>query len=346
MTNAFSHSVEVRVSDTQEDADGFGIRTGGKVYPFDISLYVKDTDTKTKPAAGFSVTIYLPVPNELLDVKEQLVVMHKSESGEVTTLVSRLVQRDGVWYIVFEATDFSPYALVVRSGGIYDESAGVPYYLDDAGSRVFIGFAAKGRYIAPEGVSVSVTKNDKSFTDTAGHWAESYIGFVTAREIFLGTGGGAFSPDAGMTRAMFATVIGRLYERSFGEIAPATARAFTDCDYTAYYGKYIDWAAENGIITGYVGGLFAPDKLITREEMATILYRFAGFLSVLPSRTDSALNYPDAESISDFAKAAALYCQTTGVIGGRQNGVFAPKETATRAEVAAIIRRLVENVIG
>jgi hypothetical protein len=59
---------------------------------------------------------------------------------------------------------------------------------------------------------------------------------------------------------------------------------------------------------------------------------------------DTVLDYPGAESISDCAKTSALYCQTTGIIGGRAGGVFAPKETATRAEVAAIIQRFVEAV--
>lgn len=178
----------------------------------------------------------------------------------------------------------------------------------------------------------------------AGHWAEGYIAFVTEREIFVGTGDGAFSPDTGMTRAMFATVIGRLYERYYGEIKTSGIQTFTDCDYDAYYGKYIAWASENGIIGGYGDGRFGPDDLVTREQMALILFRFADFLGVVPDNMDTVLDYPDADSISDYAKTAAIYCQTTGIIGGRAGGVFAPKETATRAEVAAIIQRFVEAV--
>lgn len=271
---------------------------------------------------------------------------YKSEDGVVTILDSRLEQRNGAWYIVFEATEFSPFALVVRYSGDYDETAGVPYYLDSDGNKIFIGFAAKGKYIVKKDVVVYVAQNDKSFTDISGHWAEGYIGFVTEREIFLGTGESTFSPNKEMTCAMFATVIGRLYERSYGEIETTGNKAFTDCDYDAYYGKYVDWAAENGIITGYGDGRFGPDDPITREQMAVILYRFASFLGVLPDNLDTILNYPDADNISEYAKMAALFCQTTGIIGGRTGGVFAPKETATRAEVAAIIQRFVEFVLG
>ena len=85
-----------------------------------------------------------------------------------------------------------------------------------------------------------------------------------------------------MTRGMFAAVIGRLYERSYGEIQALSDHAFTDCDYDDYYGKYVDWAAEESIIGGYGNGKFGPDDQVTREQMAAILYRFADFLGVLP----------------------------------------------------------------
>jgi hypothetical protein len=345
MDNAFSNSVEVKVTDTPEDAASFGLGAADEVYPFDISLYIKGTNEKTEPTLGYAVTISLPIPEKLLGRKELLSVVHKSDSGVVTEITSRLAQKDGVWYLVFEAAEFSPYALVVRNAGSYDESAGVPYYPDANGNKVFVGFAANGKYIVPEGVTVSAMQNGKSFTDITGHWAAGYIGFVTEREIFVGTGGNTFSPGMGMTRAMFATVIGRLYERSYGKIEASSTHTFTDCDYSAYYGKYITWASENSIIGGVGNGKFAPDTLITREQMTAILYRFADFLGVLPNGMDTTLNYPDADSISSYAKTAALYCQSTGVIGGRTGGVFAPQETATRAEAATIIQRFVEAVM-
>lgn len=344
MTNAFSNSVEVKVTDTSESAANFGLGAGNTVYPFDISLYIKGTDTKTQPAEGYAVTIYLPIPETMLDNKEQLSVVHKSDSGAVSVLPSRLVQVNGVWYLVFEATEFSPYALAVNSMDTYDEAAGLPYYLDSAGNRLFIGFTANGKYIAPAGAEVSAAENSKSFSDISGHWATDYVGFVTEREIFLGTGDGAFSPNSGMTRAMFAAVIGRLYERSFGGIEAASTNTFTDCDYDEYYGKYVDWAAKNGIIGGYGDGLFGPGDMITREQMAAILYRFADFLGALPCSIDAALNYSDAASISSYAKNAALYCQTTSIITGREGSCFAPGETASRAEVAAVVERFVETI--
>ncbi len=94
---AFDSSVEVRITNTQEDKASFGFTFGDEAYPFDISLYIKGTDQKTNPAPGYSVTIWLPIPENLLDVEERIFVVHKSEDGVVTILPSRLEQKNGVW---------------------------------------------------------------------------------------------------------------------------------------------------------------------------------------------------------------------------------------------------------
>jgi|GEM_PF-1952623 len=233
----------------------------------------------------------------------------------------------------------------------FAEVTGLPYFIDDKGSKVFIGFASKVngmmKYIAPKGKTVLFKENPKSFMDISEHWARKYIDFVTEREIFTGTGSNAFSPDAGMTRAMFASVIGRLYERSYGQLtATGAEKKFTDVDYDAYYGVYVDWAAGSGIITGADDGRFEPGREITREEMAVILYRFAGFLKAPAAEPEaSQQNYTDASAISTWAAEAAGYCRQTGIISGREGGSFVPQGTATRAEVAAILQRFIERIV-
>lgn len=347
MSSAFSNSIEVEVTDSEYTASDFGLMTGYGVYPFDISLYIKGTNTKTEPKGGYAVTISLPVPKKLLDMKEKLFVVHRSDDGAVTTLGASLKLKNGVWYLVFQATEFSPYALVVNHVVIYDESAGLPYCMDSHGNATFIGFAANGKYIAAPGAAVLFKENAKSFTDIGEHWAKAPIGFVTQRELFTGTGKNRFEPDSGMTRAMFATVIGRLYERSYGAITgAASGGAFTDVDYDGWYGKYVGWAADNSIITGMGGGLFDPNRVITRREMRAILYRFADFLAILPDDMDTVLNCSDTGTISSWARSAALCRQGAGIITGRDGGLFAPEKTATRAEVAAILQRFIESVVA
>jgi len=344
MDNAFSASVEVRLTDTAEDDNSFSLGAGQRAYPFDISLYQRGTGTKVQPKDGYAVTISLPIPEELLAEKEQLKIAHKGADGTVTILASELKQVDGVWYIVFKATEFSPYALVVGGTASYDEAAGLPYFLEGE-TKTFIGFAAKGRYLAPAGFTVLFMKNAKEFTDTANHWAAPSIAFVTERELFTGTAENVFSPDQKMTRAMFATVLGRLYERSFGKITSPDAVAFTDCDYSLYYGKYVNWATANGILTGYGEGLYGPNDSITREQMAAILYRFAQFMGLPQPDGTAASPFADEAAIPAYALAGAAFSKGAGILTGREDGTFAPKDTATRAEVAASIERLVEYVL-
>lgn len=232
---------------------------------------------------------------------------------------------------------------------VFTKAAGLPYYLDANGNQIFIGFSSDSsgamKYIAPVGKSMLLTPNPKSFTDISTHWAKEGIDFVTQRELFMGTGTSTFSPEAGMTRAMLATVMGRLYERSYGALSTAGRHVFADCDYSGWYGSYIDWCAENGIITGVGGGKFEPDRPVTRQEMATMLYRFAQFMKLDTATNGKMLTYPDASSIGDWAQAGALYCQGNGLITGRDNGSFTPAGTATRAEVATILERFIHLVV-
>ncbi len=228
-------------------------------------------------------------------------------------------------------------------------AAGLPYYLE-GNNKVFIGFASNAsgvmKYLAQVDKTVLFQDNPKSFADIAAHWGKPYIDFVTEREIFEGTDNKVFSPDTGMTRAMLAAVMGRLYERSYGPLQTKGAHVFTDSSYDSWYGRYIDWCAEMGIVQGVSASQFEPDRNVTREEMAAMLLRFAQLMKLsteLPS--DAALSYSDSSSIAPWAKTAALYSQETGIITGRDGGSFAPKATATRAEVAVILKRFIELAV-
>lgn len=230
----------------------------------------------------------------------------------------------------------------------------LPYYLDAKGNRVFLGFAddvdgdgfwSDNEYIAPEGVKLLFTRSNRTFEDISGHWAEENISFVADREIFIGMTDTLFDPEGGMTRAMFVTVIGRLYERSYGTVYTDETHDFDDLDYNSYYGRYVDWASENEIVKGFGNRTFGPDELITREQMAMMLYRFAKLLGRAPSSLDVSLTYTDSASISQWARTGALYCQTEGLIQGMGAGCFAPQQTATRAQMATIIRRFISIIL-
>lgn len=221
----------------------------------------------------------------------------------------------------------------------------VAYYVL-GGQEIFVGFSLDKEYIAPEGAEVLFKQNTKNFSDVSPHWAEDYIKFVTQRELFLGVETNRFGPEEGMTRAMFATVIGRLYERSYGMIEDATVNPFDDVSYDEWYGKYIKWASDNGIVNGTGNGLFSPDREISREEMSVLVYRFADFLDMLPEGIEGEqLRYVDSNDISSWAVVSAKYMSKTGIISGNQYGEFSPQKTATRAEVSKIITVFIENIL-
>ena len=276
-----------------------------------------------------------------------LVITAEPAEGEqlAALTVNGVAFTSGGKYEVYANTD-----IVADFGG----EAGYPYYLDASGNRVFIGFAYdvngngkwdEGEYIAPEGVEVLFTPNHKTFDDVPGHWSEANIDFVSDREILIGITDVLFDPNGKVTRGMFATVVGRLYERSFGIQITDDVRDFDDCNYDAFYGKYVDWAAENGIVEGYGNGKFGPDDLITREQMATMLYRFAAMMDVLPQQSDADLSFADSSQISDWAKTGVAYCQSEGLMQGIGVNVFAPQNTATRGEMAAVIRSFIKAVL-
>ncbi|MHB8062658.1 MAG: S-layer homology domain-containing protein, partial [Ruminiclostridium sp.] len=231
---------------------------------------------------------------------------------------------------------------------VFTKVTGLPYYIDANGKESFIGFASNAggtmKYIAPKGVTVLFKENPKSFIDIADHWAKENIDFVTEREIFAGSENSKFGPNTGMTRGMFVTVIGKLYEKSYGSIKGNNT--FSDVDTNAYYAKYVAWANENGIIKGIGDNKFVPNGEVTREQMATIMFNYATFLGKAP-QGDWMINitYPDKAKISNWAISSAAYCQLKNIITGRENGEFAPKATATRAETAVVVEKFVNEIL-
>ena len=227
----------------------------------------------------------------------------------------------------------------------------VPYYFDENGNRVFIGFAYNANqganwnehdYISPEGEEVRFINNSKTFIDIEGHWAEEYINFVAEREVFIGMANSLFGPDTTLTRAMFITIMGRLYERSYGFVEPSGEKVFTDCDYNEYYAKYLEWATEAEIILGYGDGLFGPNDEITREQMALIIFRFAKYLEVTPDELDTTLLYTDSNAIANWATQGALFCQSADLVLDPE---FRPQAIATRAEAAELLTRFITFVV-
>ena len=223
-------------------------------------------------------------------------------------------------------------------------------YVDDAGKVEWItksSYNASLKAVVFETGHFSVYgvgyKNPApAFTDITGHWAADNILFAASRGLLSGTSDTTFSPDTGMTRGMFVTALGRL-----AGINPDSYQTgkFTDVKADAYYAPYVNWAAQTGIVEGVTATTFAPDTNINREQMAVIMKNYAAKLGYDLPQTLKAVTFADNTQISSWAKDAVKSMQQAGILTGKNENKFAPKGTATRAEVATVLRRFVEIVI-
>ena len=186
---------------------------------------------------------------------------------------------------------------------------------------------------------IVIADNTKTFSDVkTGSWCNEYVTFVTAREIFNGTGDGKFSPDASMSRAMLAQV---LYNFARGAEA-GNGAVFSDVKADSWYNDAVGWAYENNIVTGY-GETFGVTNSISRQDLATILYRYAKAMGYDVSTSASIAGFRDAGNVAAYAKEAMEWAVGTDLIGGMPDGTLSPKGSATRAQVAAIMTRFVRN---
>lgn len=223
-------------------------------------------------------------------------------------------------------------------------------YVDDAGKVEWItksSYDASLKAVVFETGHFSVYgvgyKNPApAFTDIHNHWAADNILFAASRGLLSGTSDTTFSPNTGMTRGMFVTALGRL-----AGINPDSYKTgkFTDVKADAYYAPYVNWAAQNGIVEGVTATTFAPDTNINREQMAVIMANYAKKLGYDLPKTLQAVTFADNAQISSWAKNAVRAMQQAGILAGKNGNKFDPKGTATRAEVATILRRFVEIVI-
>ena len=180
------------------------------------------------------------------------------------------------------------------------------------------------------------------FTDVStSDWFYDDVAFVYENGLFSGTDSRGFSPNASMTRAMLVTVLYRLE----GEPTVTGRSSFTDVRSGAYYEKSVIWAAANGIVTGTDSTSFSPDAKVTREQLAAILYRYAQYRKLDTDASAKLNSFTDADSVSAYASEALGWAVSEGLINGA-SGKLMPKGDATRAQVAAILHRLVKNVLN
>lgn len=171
-------------------------------------------------------------------------------------------------------------------------------------------------------VRLKIIDNAKRFNDMADHWAKDAVEFASSRELFNGVGNDAFGPDLSMTRGMVSTVLARL-------AGADTAGGET------WYAKGTVWAVENGISDGT-----NPEQPVTREQLAAMLYRYAGSPAV-----SGELGFDDADSISAWARDAVRWCVDNGILNGVGGNRMTPQDLARRGQVAAMLMRFLQATV-
>jgi hypothetical protein len=169
-------------------------------------------------------------------------------------------------------------------------------------------------------------------------WYYQAVKSVYAAKLFLGTSSVGFSPLVSMTRAMFVQVLANLEKVDLFEYSQPQ---FTDVPDTQWFSKPIAWANAVRLVSGTGEGEFAPEREITREEMAVMLYNYINWKGV-EIKTETKAPFGDFDEVSKWAQEAVNAIQGYGIINGVGDNMFAPKRTASRAEVAQIFANYLE----
>ncbi len=194
---------------------------------------------------------------------------------------------------------------------------------------------------AKKDYEITVTRRaPMSFTDVEeADWFYEDVKYAWDNLLMNGMSDTQFGPKKPLTRAMLVTVLYRIAG------APSVAgmeNPFNDVDADKYYTDAVIWAAENKVVEGYPGDVFKPDANITREQVATIMYRYQKAKGEEPVKDGDAVNFADGDKISSYAKEAVEALAGQGILNGKPGNLFDPQGNATRAEISVILHRFLK----
>ena len=175
-------------------------------------------------------------------------------------------------------------------------------------------------------------------------WYKDYV--LEAHSIGLISEDNHFSPERATSRAEFVTVLGREYQRATGTTVAPTANVFTDLKAGEYYVNYVNWAYEAGIVKGMSATTFVPDASVTREQVATFLYRYAmatGQVAEDAVQDHTLLSkFNDGSKVSDYAKDPMAWCVSVGILTGDDLGNLNPQGSCRRCEMVTMVVRFID----
>ena len=223
--------------------------------------------------------------------------------------------------------------------------------LDSRDNEISLTYKGDGKYtftmpsgkVTVEASFAEIAPEPLPFGDVDdGDWFADAVRFVYESGMMNGVSETDFAPHATTSRSMIVTILYRLE----GEPVVNDAMDFTDVAGDAYYAEAVRWAASEGIVGGYGGGLFGSDDAVTREQLAVILYRYAVYkgYDVSIGEDTNILSYADFADLSEYAIPAMQWACGAGIITGVTNSTLVPQGEATRAQVAAMLMRFCEAI--
>lgn len=310
-------------------------------FPYFNDTYQKDDFYNILSMGNQSISDIDKIKDRLLEVGG-LTSVKRGNAASIKTVIEDF---DSLMTINYTLTD-------VQKSSVYDNLAENAYGTFDSLSARYNELAA-AFFITPSvpvtpGVGSStgnnvtlspITDNNTSkkdvFTDMAdAKWAETAVNYLYEKGIVSGKTKSEFYPNDNITRAEFV----KLLVMASGETLDANTKVFGDVNVSDWYYAYVNKAYAMGLVKGDEKGNFNPNAQITREDMATMIYRLIG-----NGETKGDVNvFTDAVNISDYAKNAVSYLYASNIINGMGDGSFSPKSMATRAQAAQIIYNIVK----
>ena len=175
-----------------------------------------------------------------------------------------------------------------------------------------------------------------------GDWFYDAVAYAYENGLMDGVGGNRFAPNSATTRAQLVTILYRME----GQPAVSGDLPFTDVEAGTWYTNAVVWAAQNGIVNGVGDDTFAPGNDLTREQLVTILYRYAESKGYDVSASADLAGYPDGEEIQAYAREAMAWAVAENIIRGMEDDTLKPAGNASRAQIATILMRFCEGVAG
>lgn len=293
VSSAFGQSVAVKITDVTESQKEILLLTAPNdiAYPFDISLYSGTGGEKVQPKDGYSVKITLPVPKKLLEDKKKIKIVYSSD-GKLETLKSQLIEKNGKWYITFEAVHFSPYALIVSAE---------PWINPFSDVKESDWYYSAVRFTAQNGLMVGTSSNtfspgmptdrgmivtilyrlscstetlESTFRDViSSTYSAKAVAWAQKRGIVSGYGNGMFGPENNITREQMIAI---LWRYAGSPKADTTVLAdFNDVGEISEYAKNaLAWAHKEGIIADKGNRILDPKGMATRTEVAKVIESF------------------------------------------------------------------------